>query len=253
MIDKNEKKSITSNLTELKSATMDGRTPKGTPQRSPQSPNRVTGTQNPSYNLRVKFQKTGKLQFISHLDLARTMRTAVTRARVPVKYSEGFNPHPKMSFALQLSIGIESVCEYMELKLTEEPDCAAIKEALGRNVVDDLRILDVYVPERKPNEIGWAEYRIEFYPEDGEVIPDFSDVIGDTLVVTKRTKKGEKEVDIRPQILRFSQDGNTLTAVLSAAGEVYLNPGYVARLAGIADYSITRTHTYLSDGITEFR
>ncbi len=63
-----------------------------------------------------KISKIGRLQFISHLDLARTMRTAIVRAGIPVKYSQGFNPHPRMSFALQLSVGTQSKCEFMELK-----------------------------------------------------------------------------------------------------------------------------------------
>lgn len=86
---------------------------RGQKQRSPQSPNR-TAEQLPVYNLRVRFHKTGRAQYISHLDLGRTMRTAINRAEIPVKYSEGFNPHPKMSFALTLSVGTESVCEFME-------------------------------------------------------------------------------------------------------------------------------------------
>ena len=116
---------VTSNLHELeeqngKNFSRVTQTPKGTKQRSPQSPNR-TAEQLPVYNLRVRFHKTGRAQYISHLDLGRTMRTAINRAEIPVKYSEGFNPHPKMSFALTLSVGTESVCEFMELKLTEPP------------------------------------------------------------------------------------------------------------------------------------
>lgn len=250
----NVKNGVTNNLHELEDAVGRKLTPKGTPQRSPQSPNRTSGgVQQPSYNLRVKFQKVGRLQFISHLDLARTMRTAIVRAGIPVKYSEGFNPHPKMSFARQLSIGTESICEFMELKLTEEPDCERIKKELAKNLTDEMRILDVYVPERKPNEIGWAEYRIEFFPESSETVPLYSDIIADKLIVTKRTKSGEKEVDIRPQIREYSQNGNVLTAVLCADSTAYLNPEYIAKLAGIKDYSIMRTRVFLSDGVTEFR
>lgn len=249
----NEKNGVTNNLHELESATGRKLTPKGTPQRSPQSPNRTSGVQQPSYSLRVKFCKVGRLQFISHLDLARTMRTAIVRAGIPVKYSEGFNPHPKMSFALQLSIGTESICEFMELKLTEEPNCERIKAALEKNVTDEMRILDVYVPERKPNEIGWAEYKIEFFPEEAQTVPSYSSIITDKLVITKRTKSGEKDVDIRPQILSFSQNGNELTAVLCADSTAYLNPEYIAKLSGVKDYSIMRTRVFLSDGVTEFR
>ena len=72
--------------------------------------------------LRVKFEKTGKLQYISHLDLLRTMQTALRRAKVNMIYTEGFNPHMRIAFALPLSIGIESVCEYMDIRTEESVD-----------------------------------------------------------------------------------------------------------------------------------
>ena len=70
--------------------------------------------------IRIKFTKTGALQFISHLDLNRTMKTVMIRAKIPIHYSEGFNPHPKMVFALPLSIGAESVCELLDIKIDLE-------------------------------------------------------------------------------------------------------------------------------------
>ena len=174
---------VTSNLHELeeqngKSFSRVTQTPKGTKQRSPQSPNR-TAEQLPVYNLRVRFHKTGRAQYISHLDLGRTMRTAINRAEIPVKYSEGFNPHPKMSFALTLSVGTESVCEFMELKLTEPPQCERIVASLRANLTEDLYVEDAYVPERKPSDIAWSEYEIVFSPEGDERVPDFSEIICD--------------------------------------------------------------------------
>ena len=70
--------------------------------------------------IRIKFTKVGSLQFISHLDLNRTMTTVMIRAKIPIYYSEGFNPHPKMVFALPLSIGAESVCELLDIKIVED-------------------------------------------------------------------------------------------------------------------------------------
>lgn len=239
--------SITSNLHELKEAAAAIKE-KGRGL-SVQPP----GQNSEVWNLRVKFRKVGRLQFISHLDLARTMRTAIIRAEIPVKYSQGFNPHPRMSFALQLSVGTQSNCEFMELKLNDAPDCSKIKSELNKNLVDELRVLDVYEPERKASEIAWAEYSIIFYPESFEKLPDYNEIIGDTLVISKKTKSGEKNVDIRSQILKFSQSDNVLRAVLCADNTSYLNPEYVAKLAGITDYDIIRERCFLSDGVTEFK
>jgi radical SAM-linked protein len=69
--------------------------------------------------VRVKFKKVGNLQYISHLDLVRTMHKVIVRARLPLWYTEGFNPKPKMIFAAPLSIGTESVCEFVDIRLTE--------------------------------------------------------------------------------------------------------------------------------------
>ena len=248
---------VTSNLHELeeqngKSLLHTAQTPKGTKQRSPQSPNRAV-EQQPTYNLRVRFHKTGRAQYISHLDLGRTMRTAINRAQIPVKYSEGFNPHPKMSFALTLSVGTESICDFMELKLTVPPHCEEIVRALRANLTEDLYVEDAYVPERKPSDIAWSEYEIVFSPEGDEHVPVFSEIICDKpLVITKRTKSGEKTVDIRPQILRFSQDGNRLTCVLCADNTNYLKPDYIAALANVTDYTVMRRRVLLADGETDF-
>ena len=218
-------------------------------------PETVTNTekkqnvQTPVYPARVSFQKKGRLQFISHLDLLRTMKKALIRAEIPVKYSEGFNPHPKISFGLQLSIGAESLCEYMDLKLTEEPDFEAMTAALRRNLTDELYVNEIYHPERPLTDIAFSEYEVTFY----EQAPDFSDLITDPLRVMKRTKSGEKEVDIRPAIVKWEQEGNSLRLFLAAAQETYLNPEYVVRLAGLDDYRILRTQVYLQDGVTVFR
>ena len=67
--------------------------------------------------VRIKFSKVGDLMFISHLDLARTMQKIILRSGIDIWYSEGFNPQPKMVFALPLPTGAESVCELLDITL----------------------------------------------------------------------------------------------------------------------------------------
>ena len=183
--------------------------------------------------LRVKFEKTGKLQYISHLDLLRTMQTALRRAKVKMMYSEGFNPHMKITFALPLSIGIESVCEYMDIKVDESVDPAEVKENLSRNLPPDMKVINVYEAERKLTEIKYAEYRICLdYGEDSEKAAEIGNkLFTKPLVVTKKTKRGEKDVDISPMIL-YAECGyefgiTVIKAVLCADSENYLNPFYL--------------------------
>ncbi len=204
-------------------------------------------------NIRIKFEKTGKLQFISHLDLCRTMKTAMVRARIPVWYSEGFNPHPKMVFALPLSIGTESLCEYMDIKITEDMSPEKILKQLNEVTADELKITAVYTPVLKFGDIAWAEYVIEFNTPD---ISGAGPMFAKPFLVMKRSKTGEKETDILPLIRRFDIKGGEMKVLLSAESSRYLNPEYIAAAVsarfGIPDHSILRTDLYLEDGVTVF-
>ena len=201
-----------------------------------------------SSTVRVRFTKVGSLQFISHLDLNRTMKTVMIRAGIPIKYSEGFNPHPKMVFALPLSIGAESITEYLDFKLDRPMPEEELVDRLNHALPPEMRVLEAYAPTTKFTAVRYAEYRIE--DED-----DFSlePLMQDTIVMMKRSKSGEKECDIKPLIFSFEKKGKALMCVLSASPDAYLNPEYVAKLLGIPDATILRTRVLLADGKTIFR
>lgn len=204
-------------------------------------------------NYRVKFTKTGSLQFISHLDLCRTMRSALIRAGLPVWYTEGFNPHPKMVFALPLSIGTQSVTEYMDIKMNEEIPEKDFMNILDAQTTDEMKILDVYRPQTKFNTIKWAEYDIDFAGN----IESAKNIFDNPYVVMKRSKSGEKETDIVPYIGKISFSAERVNVILSAENDSYLNPEYIAsavsKSASVEDYDIMRRKIYL-DGMTkEFR
>lgn len=183
--------------------------------------------------VRVMFEKTGKLQYISHLDLLRTMQTALRRAKVKMIYSEGFNPHMKINFALPLSIGIESVYEFMDLKTECDVDCKAVMENLGRNLPADMKILDVYEAESKFTDVKYASYRIclDYGDRTEEAAKVAETLFYGPLVVTKKTKKGEKDVDIRPMIrsveTKYEFGCVIIECTLCADSENYLNPFYL--------------------------
>lgn len=201
-----------------------------------------------SSSVRIKFTKVGSLQFISHLDLNRTMKTVMIRAGVPIKYSEGFNPHPKMVFALPLSVGTESVSEYLDFKITRPMSEKELTDRLNGAFPPEMRVVGAYEPSTKFTDIRYAEYILE----NGE---DFSaePLDAEQIVVIKRTKSGEKETDIKPLIHSYKKEGNTLRVILSAAPDSYLNPDYIAKILGIADCTVMRTRVLLSDGVTEFK
>ncbi len=199
--------------------------------------------------VRIKFIKVGSLKFISHLDLCRTFKTAMVRAKIPLWYTCGFNPHPKMVFALTVSVGSESMCEYLDVRIEGDMEPAEIKARLIDALTGELRIQDVYYPERKFAEIAYAKYKIRFND-----IPDVIDIdcaLAHPMVVKKHTKSGEKEVDIRPAIIECSAKKEcgsvTVDAILCAAADNYLNPDYLAKAVGSQDYDVMRTDILLPD------
>ena len=115
--------------------------------------------------LRLKFTKTGKMKYISHLDLNRAFTHAFLRADIPVWHTEGFNPHPKIIFSLPLPLGVESICEFLDFKITKDVSPEKIKKALNDTLPDGFEILDIYQPAAKFSEITHAGYEIEITSE----------------------------------------------------------------------------------------
>ena len=193
-------------------------------------------------SVRIKFRKTGRLRYISHLDLDRTVRTALVRTKIPVWYTEGFNPHAKMVFAQPLPLFAESECEYLDIKITEKMPFEEIRDRLRSAFTDELYVTEVYTPKDKFTDIAYAEYRIS---GDFDIKKDrIDELLSADINIVKKTKSGEKNVNIRPQIksLTLTDDG-TLCAVLDASGASYLNPDILCRalFSADTDYLITRT------------
>ena len=146
--------------------------------------------------IRLKYSKTGKAMYISHLDLMATMQRAFLRAGIKLKYSEGFNPHPYMSVALPLSVGNESICELMDVAIIDDklPDIKKIKLPEG------IVVLDVYMPMRKFNEIAWVDITCDMYYETqitAALIENLKQCYNKkSIIISKRTKRGNKDLDI---------------------------------------------------------
>ena len=177
--------------------------------------------------VRIRFSKTGKVKFISHLDLCRTFRTAFIRAGIPIWYSQGFNPHPKMVFATTVPVGGESLCELLDIKITSPMDEEEFKARLSSALTKDIGILGVYTPLRPFAELAYAEYRMEL---DAPVDPEkLSGLLTGELKVMKKTKNGDKLVDILPLIESASAFGNTLNCILAASQTMALGPDVFLR------------------------
>lgn len=226
---------------------------------------------NTPISIRFKFIKVGRLQYVSHLDLVRTMMKVIVRAKLPLKYTEGFNPKPKVTFAAPLSTGTESVCEFMDIRLSEKIPAEEALRRMNENLTDELRVTEAYYPENKLTELGWLGYHMEIsVPNATAALAEQINSLfsAEELVIMKKGKSGERPTDIKPFIreacAKYKSGNIELDCILSSSPEKFLSPENVIKLLkeklGILKsdnlldeaYSIKRNSAYFAD-MTRFR
>lgn len=172
----------------------------------------------------IKFTKESEIKFISHLDLMRTIQRIIRRGKLPVEYSKGFNPHMNLSIAQPLSVGIYSSGEYLDVVFTEEVEEQVILEKLNESSPSGIRFLEALkVADTLPNEkkipqvmalLDAATYKIKIkYSDSTKLQEELEALEGRSHWTTiKKSKSGEKEVDIKAMIkeFKYSIAGNTL-------------------------------------------
>lgn len=196
--------------------------------------------------LRIKFKKYGAVRFIGHLDVMRFFQKAIRRAGIDVTYTTGFSPHQVMSFAAPLGVGLLSNGEYMDIQVNSLPApgdgmtaCQMLTERLNSAGVKGLDVISARVlPENAGNamaSVAAASYTVRF--REGREPEIFCDgAVSDALInaalknflskeeimITKETKKGKRQVDLRPGIYELSwQDGAFYMLIdASSAGNI---------------------------------
>lgn len=184
--------------------------------------------------LRFAYEKRGALAYISHLDVLRTMTKACLRAALPLYYSEGFSPHPKLSFAAPLPVGQESVCEHFDVRLCAPMSPDDAMAALNATLPTGLTIKAAGYPACKFTEVAAADYEITLRTSGADAA--LCDILTSLLsrkplIVYKRSKAGDRDVDISPNILGVRgelADGLIrLYVTLRAEGGAFLNTDYL--------------------------
>lgn len=186
--------------------------------------------------LRLLFVKEGRAVYISHLDLLRTFQRVFLRQGLVLRHSQGFHPHPILSFALPLSVGQASDCEILDFEVNEDMDGSGLPEALNAFMPEGIRAVECYVPTRPVRELARLRCRVELVYDGGvpegaaERIGDL--LLGESVVIQKRTKrKAMADVDLRPMLhsleIRESASLLTLEAVVSAQSPG-MNPALLA-------------------------
>ncbi len=148
--------------------------------------------------IRITFEKNSTAIYMSHLDLMRCMTRALSRAEIPVKYTEGFNPHPYLVFAAPLALGIAGEREYFEIKITEEMPFAEMKDRLNATLPQGLKILNVEEAQNDFNDIESANYRVFV---EGKTAADWNAFFAAATIPTeKKTKRGIETIDMKAEI-----------------------------------------------------
>lgn len=184
--------------------------------------------------LRLRFEKSGRAIYISHLDMMRTMQRVFLRAGVPLKYSEGFNPHPQLSIVLPLSVGMSSVCELMDFRLKDDCDLAELPAILNSAMPEGVTAFEAYESTRKTKELKWlnVEGRLEYDNISAESAKTaIAEFFAGEIVITKKTKRGFGDFNLSAGIreISFEAKGDTVwvNATVSAQ-EPTVNPELIA-------------------------
>ena len=188
---------------------------------------------------RIKFAKWGAMRFIGHLDVMRYFQKALRRADIDVAYSEGFSPHQIMSFAAPLGVGLTSNGEYLDVEIKTHAGAEDMKKRLNETMVEGLEILSVTrLPEGAKNamaSVAAAKYTVRFrkgYEPEFDWKSRFLDFCGSpSIVVTKKTKKSQATLDLKPFIYHLSlseeeKDG-AVHMLVNASSSGNVKPGLV--------------------------
>ena len=203
-------------------------------------------------NVRLIYEKKDRMRFVSHLDMTRFMSRMIQKSKIPVWYTEGFNKHIYVTFALPLSLGFESNYEVMDFRFDDDnyPLSLAL-QALESVFPPYIRIVDLIEPQMKAGEIAFADFEITFDTADKAFEDRLEGFLNSAEIkVSKKSKKGAiSEVDIAPKIKAFSitqGEDTVLKITLPAGGKDNVNPQLVLSAMGEAlpEYKICRGKLY---------
>ncbi len=181
--------------------------------------------------LRVLFEKTGKAKYTSHLDLMNVFRRSFNRAGIPIHYTQGFNPHPYLSVAMPLPTAFDGKAELLDFDLDADEIPTDFIDRLNASLPEGLSVKDVYERQTAPKDIVWADYTVCVHG-DGLSAESVEKLLSrDELLIMKKSKSGEKEVNLREFIHSFTvtdtEYGVSIRAILSAGNVKTINPTYL--------------------------
>lgn len=195
--------------------------------------------------VRIKFRKYGVMRFIGHLDVMRYFQKAIRRAEIPIAFTTGYSPHMIMSFAQPLGVGVTSDGEYFDIEITEPIASEKAVAQLNAVMVEGIEVISFKEISSDKKASGMtivaaADYKVTFpetfqHAEEIRILPDTWKNKVETfmaqpkIVVLKKTKRSEKEVDIKPMIYQMSAMNDGIYLYLATGSEQNLKPDLVAK------------------------
>lgn len=180
-------------------------------------------------NVRLKYTKTGRAKYISHLDMLRTFQRAFARAGIDLIHSEGFNPHPKLNLVLPLPTCCESLCEYLDAGVVDVPD--NICKKLNRVLPEGITMTDCALPVKKAGSVRYASWSCLLKIENASPQETALYITGvleeESLPVIKKTKRGETQIDLKDYIKNIhvvSEESGVRIDLTLPSFEPSLNP-----------------------------
>ena len=204
------------------------------------------------FKLRFCFEKNGTSAYISHLDLMKALQRSFVRAGIPVKYSQGFNPHIEMSIVVPLSTGYETRCDLCDLDLICDDMPENFVEDLNAVMPRGMKVLHAGAADRPVREIAYSAYEIVLPAGDTNAMKALFD---QPVTLEKRSKRGRRDVNLQDYIkeLSFVTEGDkTLCRCILSAGNDPLNPMYLTQAlknAGLVEEDATAK--YIRTGILD--
>lgn len=212
-------------------------------------------------NVRIWFKKDYECRYISHLDLNRCMLRALHKSKLPIWHTEGFNPHPFVTFPLPLSLGFRGTNECMDVKLEDDDySYEEIITKLNNCLPKGLRVFNVTEPVMKAGEIAYANFTLKISYDkisSDKICSHLKDLFAlKKIEIEKKSKKGIKIIDIKPGIKSYEIAENSgfaeLNIILSAGSTDNINPNLI--ISALEKYfsesyyvDITRNELYNSD------
>jgi radical SAM-linked protein len=199
------------------------------------------------FSYRVRFTKTGKMRFLSHHDLMRLFERALRRTGLPLRMTEGYNPHPVIAFPTALGLGIESLDEILEFELTSWTAPRSIEKQLGEQLPEGITIASAEAFDRKQRSfVNFVEYEAEC-PGQGEGVPDRirSFLALKECPVERASDKGSKTVEIRQYVMALEAEHDRVYLRIRITDQGTAKPEEVLRSVGLkVDETIRLKKTY---------